>query len=239
MAINNPDRISITDVEITTQVSPGGRIALSWAINYEEGGIQPPTFGSIYQNPDYCTAPNLGGGVRMDVRVAMDGTEQHSREVCWPMHDTGRVDRTDFLAPTNPGEYGITIELYGRTEGEFVDTHTETVEVVGSDNGDGPVVGDCPTGFERDENGQCVPTGGGNGSVIPGDGDGILGNLEGVGTLVVLSIGGLVAIKALDTLDQPESAEDAEPQADRVEGVPLPLDQREPDTDDPADDEGD
>lgn len=217
--VDNPDAFKIDDFEITQVVSTGGRISASYRFSISES-IFDGAIGIGGSKPDYCTAPDLGGGVTINVRMRIGTDIVHNRDYCWPFgqSSTNRVEQTDFLGPVVGGEYDVTLEAFAQSDGEQLASRTRTVHVSSSDGGGGS----CPEGFERNADGECVPADD-DGGIIGGIGD----SIEDVGTLLVIGFAGLLGLKAVDALGQPEEGEE-DADSEGVD-VPLPLDQREDD----------
>lgn len=193
----DPEFVQIEDLEFTEQVSTGGRIAISYNVFAQSGATPPPAGQTVFQNPDYCIASDLGGGVRLSHDVYIEGDLQDSISTCWPMENRQRRATFDFIAPSQDGSYTIAIQLVGMGSGEVAETVEFEVQV-GSDGNGGTTT--CPDGFVRDpDTGNCVtaqdPDGGGGGSDDP------LQDTEDIVRLGVLGLGAIAVIRGIGLLE--------------------------------------
>lgn len=155
------DRISVKNFQTQAEVSPGDTVAWSFTIlNNADVNVL---------DPDWCEQLfPPASGVRMFISVEFAGAEDIRQGVCVP-DEGGESDFSgEFIAPTQPGDYEVTVNVEANNTQRQIAQQSRTVTVLGE--GEQPV-GDCPAGFQRDpQTGECVPVGGGdNGD--NGDGD--------------------------------------------------------------------
>lgn len=187
----NKDQIQIEDFEFTPQVQAGGVLAVSFNIFASDRAVKGDDYYGRVTNPDYCLA-GVKGGVRLRNRIVVGGQELDSHKHCWPMNNRDMREQFDVIMPSEPGTYQGSVQLFSQDSGQLAAERSFTVEVGTTTGGGGTT--QCPTGYFRDENGNCVASDDGDhGFGEDGSQGGINESLR-YGAYIV---GGLAVIRAL------------------------------------------
>lgn len=183
----------IQGLEYTTDVSPGGRISVSFTVDSTETFHNP-------LNPNWCflrDGTDTAVGTLGRAEIVFEDTIMNQQTECIPSTDTWPNPEftLSFLVPSSvdaPREITPTIVLRKAQSDDRVVSQELSVTI----SADAMDPRECPAGFEWDpDKNSCVPTSGsgGGGGSGGGDGDGdsgpvdtILNNIDKILVAVLL-----------------------------------------------------
>lgn len=85
-----------------------------------------PSFNEL--DPDHCFRYVLMSGIKLGVRVLVDGVERGKVENCVEMRSVNAFV-VEYDTPSAPGTYDLDVEVYGYGSGEVVATYAAAIEV--------------------------------------------------------------------------------------------------------------
>lgn len=144
----------VENLNFTPEIKPGRNTAVSFEVTSNES-FHDPT------NPNTCWTTNAALGSRVRAVLVVDGSDRTSDTECVRGGQAYEY-QLSFIAGQDGTTHDCAIELRNAATGN-TNTRREFQVHVTED----AVVGDCPPGFEKDSEGNCVPSENGNGGSGP------------------------------------------------------------------------